>query len=319
MANCHDLFVSYHKSIGLSSPAKEKLRKARDAIRERIGNSFRDAKRTPLPEFHEQGSYATHTIINPIDGEYDIDDGVYLQNLSKTDNSNWPTVETVHKWIVDAVVGHTGHSPIDKRTCVRVVYAGQYHVDLPIYAELNGENLHAEKGQQGWHKSEPKAIITWFQDAVKKDSEQLRRIVRYFKAWADYASKDGKLPGGFVFTVLVVGKFLSHDRDDVCFGKLVKAIHSKIMSSLYVLNPVDSSEDLLARYTKDQKKRLIDTLSRLQKVAAKALSTDSKLEACKAWRTEFGSRWPDCDAIEKSDRPLYTTTPAILKDDARSA
>ena len=319
MANCHDLFLSFHKSIGLSDSAKERLRKARDAIRERIRKSFSEAKRTPLPEFHEQGSYATHTIVNPIDGEYDIDDGVYLQNLDKTDNSNWPTMETVHKWIVDAVVGHTGHSPIDKRTCVRVVYAGQYHVDLPIYAELNGENLHAEKGQQGWHKSDPKAIITWFQDAVKKHGEQLRQMVRYFKAWADHNSKDGKLPSGFVFTVLIVGKFLPHDRDDVCFGKLVKAIHSQLVSSLYVPNPVDSSEDLLARYTEDQKKRVMDALSRLQKVAANALSTDGKVEACKAWRTEFGSRWPDCDMIEKSDSPLYTTAPAILKDDARSA
>jgi hypothetical protein len=319
MANCHDLFLSFHESIVLGDTAKERLRTARDAIREKIKDSFSEAKRTPVPKFWGQGSYVTHTIINPIDGEYDIDDGVYLQNLDKIDGSNWPTAETVHKWIIDAVTGHTGHSPIDKRTCVRLIYAGQYHVDLPIYAELNGENLHAEKGPQGWHRSDPKAIVTWFQDAAKKHGEKLRHMVRYFKAWADHNSKDGKLPSGFVFTVLIVGNFLAHDRDDVCFGKLVKAIHSQLMSSLCVLNPVDSSEDLLARYPEEQKKRLAASFSRLQKVAANALSAENKVDACKAWRAEFGSRWPDCGKLKKNDRPLYTTGPAILKDDARSA
>ena len=48
MANCHDLFSSFHESIQLSSSGKKNLRKARDAVRECIKNAFRDAKRIPI-------------------------------------------------------------------------------------------------------------------------------------------------------------------------------------------------------------------------------------------------------------------------------
>ena len=260
-----------------------------------------------------------HTIVNPIDGEYDIDDGVYLQNLDSTDDSNWPTPETVHKWIFDAVDGHTNQPPIDKRTCVRVIYAGHYHVDLPIYAELKGVNLHAEKGEKGWHPSDPKTIVEWFQNAVKKGGDQLRRMVRHLKAWVDYRSKDGKLPSGFVLTVLADNEFLPHDRDDVCFGQLVKNIYTHLMSSTILHNPLDSSEDLLARYDRKDIERFINAIRHLKTAAANALAAEKKTDACKQWRTEFGNRWPDCDTLEKSDKSIYTVAPAILRDDARSA
>lgn len=60
------------------------------------------------------------TIVNPLDGEYDIDDGVYLQNLDKENKDSWPTPETVHSWIYKAVEGHTKEDPIDKRIKERV-------------------------------------------------------------------------------------------------------------------------------------------------------------------------------------------------------
>jgi len=319
MANCHDLFTLFHDAIVLPDSGEEKLRTARDAIRDRIKRKFTECKRSPMPEFHGQGSYSMATIVNPIDGEYDIDDGVYLQNLDDTDDSDWPSPETVHQWIIDAVDGHTDHRPIDKRTCVRVVYAGHYHVDLPIYASLSGSNLHAEKGDKGWHQSDPKAVVDWFRKAARECGNQLRRMVRYFKAWADYNSKDGKLPSGFVFTVLVVDAFDGHDRDDVCFGSLSRAMYTRLISSRYVQNPVDPTEDLLARYDVKQQQHFVEAILRLTSAAAGALANDKKVSACKQWRAEFGSRWPDCSGLEKDTGARYTVAPALLRDDARSA
>lgn len=319
MANCHDLFLEFYDKIVLPETKKETLRKAHDAIRDRIEKKFAVAGRTPVPLFRDQGSYAIHTIVNPINGEYDIDDGVYLQNLNKTDNKDWPTPETVHQWVYDAVDGHTDQKPIDKRTCVRVVYTGQYHVDLPIYAPLKGDNLHAEKGKKNWNPSNPQAVTDWFQKAMKQYGDQLRRMVRYFKAWADYNSKDGKLPSGFIFTVLVVEKFVTSERDDVCFGQLARALHSRMISSPYVNNPADPSEDLYQRYDDKEKKSFLDFLRRLQDAASNALSTEGKKDACTWWYKEFGDRWANCDALDEEDKPRYTKGPAILKDDARSA
>ncbi|MCK5609050.1 hypothetical protein KAR91_44660 [Candidatus Pacearchaeota archaeon] len=319
MANCHDQFLKYHETIILSKSKIEDLRQARNAIRDRIENDFTDNDRCPVPEFAIQGSYAMGTIINPLDGEYDIDDGVYLKHLDTDDNDNWPTPDTVHKWVLDSVKEHTNTPPIDKRTCVRVVYAGQYHVDLPIYAELHCNNLHAEKGDKGWHSSDPKTLVQWFKKAVGQHGDQLRRMVRYFKAWADYNSKDGLLPSGLIFTVLIVEKFLSNEREDICFGKLATNLFERILYSPYILNPTDSGEDLYERYDDAQKKRFIDTLKRLKNSAADALAAESNKDSCKKWRGEFGKRWTNCDALKDEDKPRQTKAPAILKDDARSA
>ena len=96
-------------------PAKKVLlRTARNALRDRIRRHFRDVLKLNIPKFHGQGSYAMGTIVNPLNGEFDIDDGVYLQHLDTGDKSNWPAPETVHRWLVQATDGHTGQKPIDK-------------------------------------------------------------------------------------------------------------------------------------------------------------------------------------------------------------
>lgn len=153
MANTQEQFAVFHGRIELHDSKEANLQRGRDAIRDVIRDSFRDKKRSPVPEFCAQGSFTMRTTVNPIDGEYDLDDGVYLQNLSHDDKSKWPTPAEVHQWVVDAVDGHTEQKPIDKTSCVRVIYAGQYHIDLPIYADLNGKNMHAETGAHGDRKS----------------------------------------------------------------------------------------------------------------------------------------------------------------------
>lgn len=317
MANCHDLFNSYYKVIALSSSNKKKLKESSNAIRKRIKDNFRLKERTQ-PKFYHQGSYMMKTIINPLDNEYDIDDGVYLQNLDD-DLSKWPTPETVHGWIVDAVKDHTNNAPVDKNTCVRVIYSGEWHVDLPIYSEYKQEYYLAEKGEKGWHVSDSKAIVDWFRGRVNDKGEQLRKMVVYFKGWADNKSSNGKLPSGLVLTILMEESFQKHDRDDVCFADAINKIHSRLVSNSIINNPADSSENLYAKCTDTIKIRFLDLLKTLKDVAANALSDDNKVEACKNWRKEFGDRWTNCEELADDSCAKYTAAPALLKDDNRSA
>jgi len=83
MADCHNLFQRYHDTIKLSVSKKEFLKKGKNALRNRIKNYFKNTLKVKSPKFWSQGSYALRTIVNPIDGEYDIDDGVYLQNIEE--------------------------------------------------------------------------------------------------------------------------------------------------------------------------------------------------------------------------------------------
>lgn len=317
MADCHDLFQKFHGEIVLLPSKKKFLREARDSLRKRIKDYFNNKREEVPPKFWNQGSYAMATIVNPLDGEYDIDDGVYLQNLDKNKN-NWPTPETVHGWIYEAVRGHTKEDPVDKNPCIRVIYSGQYHVDLPIYGEYKNEFYLAERGEKGWHVSDPKALTEWFKNQVKQNDEQLRNIVRYLKAWADYKSKSKNviLPSGLILTILAVENYASRERDDSAFGRTVRNIYQKIDDSFIVYNPVDQSEILTDRLTDTQKKNFKDLLSNLLDSANKAVEEKSKKDACKIWGKEFGDRFPCCDDVkeekgeESSVGPIYIKNPS---------
>jgi len=293
MADLHKEFTTFHSKIALTSRKKEYLRKSRDATRDRTRKYFRDDLKVALPKFHGQGSYAMGTIINPLNGEFDIDDGVYLQHLDKNDDSKWPTPETVHQWLVSATDGHTKEKPINKRTCVRAQYAGQYHVDLPIYARYYGDFLLAEKGTKGWHPSDPKALTEWFIENVKQHGEQLRRIVRYLKAWADFQSgRRGKMTNGLILTVLATRHFKSNEKDDVSFAGAVYSISNTLNFVSSVYNPVDNNEDLTSRLTDAQKARFQEAVSDLDSDAEIAVAANDREQASKLWRGQFGDRFP---------------------------
>ncbi len=298
MADLSNEFKTFHNRVTLSSGKKETLRKARNAIRELIRKYFRENLKVALPKFLGQGSYAMGTTINPIDSEFDIDDGVYLQHLDENDSREWPTPETVHLWLVKATNGHTNEKPIDKRTCVRVRYAGQYHVDLPSYSNLNDEYMLAEKGEKGWHRSDSLALTKWFTENVKTQGEQLRRIVRYLKAWADFQSgRRGNMPNGLILTVLAAQNFRASERDDASLADTANAISNSIYPFFYVYNPIDIEEELTAHLTDEQKSRFQDAISDLASDADNAIDTDDSEEASKLWRRQLGDRFP---AIEKA-------------------
>jgi hypothetical protein len=299
MADLQKEFNTFHGRIALTSSRKEYLRKARNALRDKIRKHFHETLKLKIPKFQGQGSYAMGTTVNPINGEFDIDDGVYLQHLGTSNKSQWPAPSTVHQWLVKATDGHTTEKPIDKRTCVRVRYAGQYHVDLPAYGELNGDYLLAEKGEKGWHRSDPLALTDWFKGQVKNRGEQLRKIVRYLKAWADFQTgRLGVMPSGLILMVLVSNHYCADERDDIAIAYTIRNISNAVRSAFYVYNPVDAGEELTARFTEAQKSRFQEAILAAADAAAEAINIDDCHEAAKILRKQFGDRFP---AVEKED------------------
>lgn len=299
MANLHDEFGTYFEKIKLAKWKKEFLKKGRDANRDRTRNHFRETLKKPTPKFHGQGSHMMRTTINPLEGEYDIDDGVYLQHLDANDDKDWPSPATVHRWLVEAVAGHTKEEPVDKKTCVRVRYAGDYHVDLPAYAQKGNQYLLAAK--DGWRASDPKALTVWFLAQVKSQGEQMRRNVMYLKAWADFQKgRKGKMVNGLILTILVSRHYHSSERDDISLAETVKAIQTAVKEDFEVFNPVDGSEKLTDRLTDGQKLRFQEAIAELAEQARKAIDADDEEEAARIWQRQLGDRFPKVEK-EKSE------------------
>lgn len=296
MADLHLSFQEFYKLISPTGDQMAALEKARNAVRERIRHHFQDVVKIQAPKFRSQGAWAMGTLIRPGNGEFDIDDGVYLQHLDKHTRFSWPAPEVVHLWMYSALDGHTYAAPVSKRTCLRVRDAGRYRVNLPAYAEMNGRFYLAECGAKGWHRSDPMALVHWFGAGMKSYGEQLRRVVRYLKAWSDFqAVRLGRMIGGTVLMVLGVRHYYPHERDDVALAMTLDAIEGQARSLLYVIHPMNSGEDLTARWTVSEHLRFQEALAAAASAADRAIQTTCPNESAGIWRDLFGDRFPVAD------------------------
>ncbi|SDH32772.1 hypothetical protein SAMN04488062_10651 [Flavobacterium omnivorum] len=336
MADLHSTFTEFDDIIKLSSKKKETLRTSRNSIRTDIEKYFEEKREKHTVSFKGQGSFMMHTTIQPLSKEYDVDDGVYI--FGKEEDR--PTPQTAHNWIYDAVKNRTSSESLDKNTCIRVIYKSDYHVDLPIYYKVeksdNENTLDDEVPEiahlsKGWIQSDPYAFKKWFDDQSKGKS-QLKRIVRYLKAWSDKKQNDNAkliFPSGMIFTILASNYYVENDRDDLSLLETLKKIQSNIDDIRFeFINyecyrpTVDKNENLLDKYSSETtKNNFLNALDSFINSGDQAIELESKKDACSKWQKHLGDRFP-CLSIkeEKSNSSARVfTTPDQVSFDNKSA
>lgn len=336
MAELHSTFLEFDGIVKLCSSKKDSLRISRDSIRDDIRKYFDTNRDKHTVAFKGQGSYSMNTMIEPLSSEFDLDDGVYI--FGKEEDK--PSVQTVHEWIYNAIKDRTSSDPMKKNTCVRVIYKKDYHVDLPIYYKTDYSDeqfvlddeipLLAHKGK-GWVESDPYAFKKWF-DEQAKNKPQLKRIVRYLKAWSNKKQEDNRslrFPSGMVFTILASENFVANERDDKALLETLKAIQQKIDNERYsyasysCFRPtVNRHENLLNKYSSaNTKSCFLNALDSFIKSGEQALELDSRKDACAKWQKHLGDRFP-CSNVKENDseaRAKVFAAPDIIKRDNKSA
>ncbi len=302
MAVLHKEFIKYNKEIKLTSTREESLKKSRKELRRKIRNWFKDNKSNELqPKFRGQGSFGMNTVINPIptyddDGEkllkYDLDDGVYF--IEKDDEDNKKSINTWHDWVCDSVENHTGKDSIRKTTCVRVVFADGHHIDLPIY--YKDGTIELTHKTKSWLESDPKEFVEWFNDF---NNSQLKRIVRYLKAWKNYREDNNsnlKLPSGFELTILAANNHVKDDNDDKAFRETIRNINTELnkTNGFKCLRPTTpKGEDVFAAYSDTRRDNFLNTLSSLLSDLDRADNEKNFRKASEYLRNnQFGDRFP---------------------------
>jgi hypothetical protein len=297
--NTHDLFQKFNETIKLDTVKKESLETSRGALRKKI-NKYFDDNSWNKPIFKSQGSFDLNTIINPLNGKYDLDDGVYY-TCSFQDRK---TTATYHNRIVNAVDGHAS-SVVDKNTCVRVVFADGHHIDLPSYWKENSYSTpQLAHKTEGFIESDPEAFKKWLNDkiSVSNKTGQLKRLIRYFKAWKDYreySNSSVKLPSGFILTILACDNFKENVQDDISLKETLEAIYYSLSLSFVCYRPtIPMYEDLLSNY---DKKTVLDEFGKFLSIAEEALEAESKNKSSEKWRKVFGDRFPLADDKNKTN------------------
>lgn len=295
MANCTNEFNQMLEKIDLSKTKIENLKRGRDALREKISNYYSENGQKQ-PDFCGQGSFKMKTTIIQKDEDYDLDDGIYLNNLpAKKDE--WPKTEDVHKDIVNAVDGHTDTPPKDKNACVRVQYKNDYHIDLAIYGIHDGKTYLARKGEEQWEENDPKLFTNWFLEKKDAYGENFRTIIKIIKKWAYYNGYQDEI-SGFLITILVGNNYAESNsiRIDSILADTLKAIVTDLDQNGKIVRPVKPRKNKTEKYSPDEfKKFFINRFDTFKTKANKAVNAASKKEACDIWISLFGDDFPDCD------------------------
>lgn len=324
MATLHNEYNKFNKTIKLKQADKDGLIRSRNSIRDKIKKYFREEKPDELqPTFNAQGSFEMNTTVNPIPEydkdknkllKYDLDYGVYFKEKESEDNKR--SIQTWHNWVYDAVDDHTSIPSKDKDTCVRIMFTDGHHIDLPIYYQEGDEITLAHKSK-GWLESNPVEFSDWFNEIVK-EKQQLRRIVRYLKAWRNFreiTNTNLKFPSGFILTILAVNNYIEDDNDDTAFRKTVIKIKEKLDQQFKCNRPTTpTNEDLFEEYSYTRKTDFLNVLESLINACKDADEEKNFKKASEFLQKHFGDRFPsgeDKDEDSKS-KELSTALGASL-------
>lgn len=304
MTNLDIEFKQFNDTIKLTEARKEKILNSRNAIREKIRTYMKNKLKLEQPKFMWQGSFAINTALNPINGnEVDIDDGMYLNHLSKIDERLWPSPKEVHNMILAALEGHTQNGCEDKTSCVRVIYNNFYHVDIPVYIIREGHAKLANIKTNKWEISDSKDFRDWFYK-YRKD-EQANRIVRYLKAWRDFNVYDFS---SIELTILVVNNYVQDADDGQSLSATVEKIYSDICMNRKVVKPVAPRENLWCEKT-NKIDTLIFNFEQLKKDLKSACTNKSKNRATLILQEQFGDRFPVITDKCQEDTNEYSWSP----------
>ena len=262
MFDCAKDVLAYHDDeVTLPQKERNDMRDRRDANRDRLEKGLEKAEKPAPREFKSQGSYAMKTMVQYLDLNYDVDDGVYFEKsqLVGARGAEMSALDA-RQMVRDALDdGNFKTPPKTHNNCVRVTYDAGYNVDVPVYRRviLSGEGTASEQSVYelagtDWKRSDARDVTDWFdrennrQSPDETNGRQLRRVAREIKKFArSRSSWDGQILGGFGITALVVECFKANsDREDSALYDTMKAIRDRLKGNLSVPHPVTPNETI---------------------------------------------------------------------------
>jgi hypothetical protein len=270
-----------------------------------------------------QGSYKFHTQVRPKNKkeEFDIDLGIYFKWNGPRDDSEYSPLD-LKRMVQNCLVEYAKETDdatvvLDppKDRCNRISFTEGFHIDVPVYhldESTDTRSLATEKNI--WEDSDPKAIYIWFTSLFpEKDSDQVRRLIRYFKIWS-VLNLDNP-PSSILLTVLVAEAYiqLSPEKtagDDVALANVSKSIQDRLATSYSVPNPVDETEDL-NRLSEMENHHFIEVLNTFINTAGRAIAADTAASAASIWSEVFSHFFP-APATETVTSNSTTTLSNVL-------
>lgn len=297
----------HDKQVSLTEAQRSLMRNRRNSNEKRVVKGLENNEKPKHEEFVAQGSYAMHTMVQSIENDYDIDDGIIFdkEELIGYKGAEISALET-RKMICDAVDDNSfKKDPKVLKNCVRIFYNDGTHVDMPAYRRLADGTL--ELASSDWKGSSPSEVTTWFNEAVidkspdVKNGRQMRRITKLLKAFMKSRLSWGDLMiSGFALSVLVNESYSSNtDSDCISLYNTMVDINNRLNLNKIIYHPSRISETLtktshdasVVFFNKKLKKAIDDLVVLLE-------SDCNEKKSLKAWQKVFNHDY-FTDQVEK--------------------
>lgn len=257
-----ELNTFYENHVRLGTKLRNALGEYRDLNLQRLTDGLKalgDKKGVAYKTFvdtRNQGSYAMYTLNQCEHTDYDIDVAVIFEKDDLPEDAADARVR-VRDALLEKCTNFT-KDPEARKNAVTVWYADGYHIDFAVYRRQTdwlGSTVIEHAGGDAWAARDPLAYTNWFDGQVNTKSPptmlqsllgvtvttpkgQLRRIVRFVKAFARSRSA-WSLPGGIIITSLVCEVYKPHvSRDDIALVDTMKALLARLQGNIEVENPV---------------------------------------------------------------------------------
>ena len=291
MANTNAHFLKFDEAISIPASKVKLMNDKREKARTKIKDWF--AKHHPdYPlSFWIQGSHKNSLNIRTKVEDCDQDDGIYVDR----DPNDSVDGTTLQEWIFEAIKDITTQDAEHKARCIRNYYKpynmGSYHIDYPSYYKTDDmDHPMLTVKNADLEESDPKEFSDWLIEQTDEKG-QLRRLIRYMKAWCDHIDDD--MLNGLTLSVLACNHFISKNgRDDEALYYTLIGIYNGLNTNWACIMPATPEDDLLERYDSTFRTTFMSRLRMLIGDAKKALDEESKHVATKIWKKHMGKRYP---------------------------
>ncbi len=283
MADLHNYFLKFNNSLNIPSSKNSRVKRSERNIKSYITKFF-DANHPDLNfQMVRQGSLSLNTMIRTKEDTCDVDFGLRFFPMPK--HLQPITLQNYVKLALTTVNNST--YPIHKKKCIRLVYKGDYHVDVTVYGVKSFSSSLKLATKEGWEDSDPSKFKKWFEEKGENNLEQLKRIVKYLKAWSNY--KGSNILKGITITVLAAQNFKPSKRDDISLYNTTCKIFESLQINLECPMPVSPYDDLIENISLTKTEVLHSRLKSLIRDAEKAILKQTKdSEAFRLWKKHLG-------------------------------
>ena len=138
-------------------------------------------------DYDPQGSWPHETIIKPADGvEFDADFMLVMEEQAAWADSPKRYITEVHAALARNGTYKDLVKP-PKCRCIRVVYAGDYHVDVvPFVVLSDGRQVIVNGDDDDWEDTDPAGFTKWMKEKNDITGGNLKRVIRLLKYLRDH-------------------------------------------------------------------------------------------------------------------------------------